>query len=533
MKLTVLFFSTYFLLINLSSTTNLSTDKAKQLLQDENLINLNHEQFWEKENLKRVGQTFTTMSITSDQFGILIGNYIVQLLNEEYLYNLNDCAYYAYQIGDLGIKAVTKVTNGFDLWGSFMNIMTIVHKEPETVRQCLQLKESWNEMFNAYNWITAKSITDTVVSYASNILFNWADLIDEAYWITVSYLFQDWEYMGKLIAKLTSDLFLKSPIRNSFNYRNSQFLKYRLYRESSTTTVNNANSQSQILQSEELIDRVNKCVVKHKFGNRSERQEFLDIYSMAQDSTTPVVPSTTTEDEFVTGNTEIYDGLVLGVGRGTIAVCVFGIFGLVICFFKDMTATPSFMVAAGIALPLLVLLIVWFLPKESLKTETEQTEKQITDNFRVRTGIFSALIFLICLFMSLIMCGAKLTTQLTGQKVDSELAQIQPKKSAVAQAAMKTAALQQQQQSYNQDKQQEGRMGINEDDDEERLPLKDDQEDGLRMVDGQNIGPGLGLVEDNDFNNRNISQRQNQQQYDEEDPNGFNFEDDEDPGRVF
>ena len=149
---------------------------------------------------------------------------------------------------------------------------------------------------------------------------------------------------------------------------------------------------------------------------------FLISYTFGQttDDTTNA-PTTTTTDEFQTGNLEIYEGLVLGIGKGTLAVCCFGIIGLVICFFKDMTATPSLMVAAGIILPLLVLLIIWFLPKESLKTDAEKTEKQITDGFRVRTGIFSALIILVCVLMSLVMCGAKLTTQLTGQKVDSEL----------------------------------------------------------------------------------------------------------------
>jgi hypothetical protein len=77
------------------------------------------------------------------------------------------------------------------------------------------------------------------------------------------------------------------------------------------------------------------------------------------------------------------------------------------------------MIFAGIALPLLVLLIVWLIPKQSLKTDTEKEDKLPTDSFRVRTGIFSALIFLICLVMTLIMCGGKMTT-LTGQKVDSE-----------------------------------------------------------------------------------------------------------------
>lgn len=145
------------------------------------------------------------------------------------------------------------------------------------------------------------------------------------------------------------------------------------------------------------------------------------VSGQTTDDTTDSTTTTTTEDEIQTGNLEIYQGLVLGIGKGTLAVCCFGIIGLVICFFKDMTATPSLMVALGIILPLLVLLIVWLLPKESLKTDADKTEKQITDSYMVKTAIFSALIFLVCILMSLVMCGAMLTTQLTGQKVDSEL----------------------------------------------------------------------------------------------------------------
>ena len=95
----------------------------------------------------------------------------------------------------------------------------------------MQLKESWNDMLNVYKWVTVESIGDTVVSFASNVFFNTADVLDEIYWIAVSYLFEDWEYIGKLIAKITSDLMVKNPIRNSYNYRNSQFIKYRLYKE--------------------------------------------------------------------------------------------------------------------------------------------------------------------------------------------------------------------------------------------------------------------------------------------------------------
>jgi hypothetical protein len=119
------------------------------------------------------------------------------------------------------------------------------------------------------------------------------------------------------------------------------------------------------------------------------------------------------------GNSQIYDGLVGGIGKGTIAVCVFGAVGIIICFFKDCTATPSLMVAAGIILPLLVLLIIWFIPKQSLSTDSEKADELPTDAFRIRTGIFSCLIFLVCILVSLLMCVGKMTN-LTGTRVDSD-----------------------------------------------------------------------------------------------------------------
>lgn len=93
----------------------------------------------------------------------------------------------------------------------------------------------------------------------------------------------------------------------------------------------------------------------------------LNLIMAADDTTT--VSSTTNDVVVAAGNAEIYDGLVGGVGAGTIAVIAFGVVGLIICFFKDCTATPALMVAAGIILPLLVLLIIWFIPKQSLVTD--------------------------------------------------------------------------------------------------------------------------------------------------------------------
>jgi disulfide bond formation protein DsbB len=119
------------------------------------------------------------------------------------------------------------------------------------------------------------------------------------------------------------------------------------------------------------------------------------------------------------GNLELYEGLVLGVGEGTIAVCIMGIVGLFICFFKDCSPTPSLMVAVAILLPVITLLIILAIPKKSLSTDTEKEDLLPTDAFRVRTGIFSALIFIVCVLVSFLMCIGKMTT-LTGTRMDSD-----------------------------------------------------------------------------------------------------------------
>lgn len=52
----------------------------------------------------------------------------------------------------------------------------------------------------------------------------------------------------------------------------------------------------------------------------------------------------------------------MGVGPGTFAIIISCLIAIVICFFKDAVALPNLCVAGAIALPLLVLLIVRFLP---------------------------------------------------------------------------------------------------------------------------------------------------------------------------
>ena len=63
-----------------------------------------------------------------------------------------------------------------------------------------------------------------------------------------------------------------------------------------------------------------------------------------------------------TGSPEIYDGLILGVGAGTLAVIIAALVSILMCLFKDVLATPNVCVAIAIVLPFIVLAIVRNLP---------------------------------------------------------------------------------------------------------------------------------------------------------------------------
>lgn len=91
-------------------------------------------------------------------------------------------------------------------------------------------------MMNAINWLLVKNVGDTAFSYATNVFFGGADIIDELEILVGKYKVKDWAGVGIFLAKITSDLFVKSPIRDSFNYRNSQYITYRLQRLPPETT---------------------------------------------------------------------------------------------------------------------------------------------------------------------------------------------------------------------------------------------------------------------------------------------------------
>ena len=65
---------------------------------------------------------------------------------------------------------------------------------------------------------------------------------------------------------------------------------------------------------------------------------------------------------------ERYDGLntKYGMGKGTIWVLVASVIGIFVCLGRDISYYPNCMVCCGFLIPVFILLLIFWLPKESL-----------------------------------------------------------------------------------------------------------------------------------------------------------------------
>jgi len=120
--------------------------------------------------------------------------------------------------------------------------------------------------------------------------------------------------------------------------------------------------------------------------------------------------STVTKNATQTGLNEIYEGLIFGVGAGTLAVIIAALISILMCFFKDVLATPNVCVATAIIIPLIVLAIVRGLPVKSLETDTVKNDELPSSNYFTRTVVICSLIFVSAALLFLCVCCSNFTT---------------------------------------------------------------------------------------------------------------------------
>ena len=120
---------------------------------------------------------------------------------------------------------------------------------------------------------------------------------------------------------------------------------------------------------------------------------------------------------------ERYDGLntKYGMGKGTIWVLAAAIIGILFCLVRDISYYPNCMVCCGFLLPIFVLLLIFWLPKESLQTDTEQKTSLPTSWYFLKAIAFLILNIIIAISVCIMIICNK-CRRISVQRFDTSLA---------------------------------------------------------------------------------------------------------------
>jgi len=110
----------------------------------------------------------------------------------------------------------------------------------------------------------------------------------------------------------------------------------------------------------------------------------------------------------------------MGVGNGTFAVFICMIMSVLCCFFRHLFVFPNACVFLAVIFPLFVFLLIYIMPKESLKSDVTQEDQLPTSWYFLKTMTFSILIFLVFLLSLCAFCAMKIK-RISVRRHDSEV----------------------------------------------------------------------------------------------------------------
>ena len=108
-----------------------------------------------------------------------------------------------------------------------MSFSFAIHKGPVAFYTCHKTLNDYQLVVTFYNTFFLTS-ADTwgpeIVKIVWNVFFNLVDLMYELEFLELANEEREWTTIGEYLAKISSDVFFKSPITTSWNYKNSDAL---------------------------------------------------------------------------------------------------------------------------------------------------------------------------------------------------------------------------------------------------------------------------------------------------------------------
>jgi hypothetical protein len=151
-------------------------------------------------------------------------------VKELVLYNLNDCLFYGYSAG-VSVAHAGESFFSLEIWDGVLHLFTALHKAPVVLKECVYgLKdEMLNDLTNMGKQLSFSDPLDSILALGGNAIFNGADIEIE---ITTIYKEavenRDYAQTARYMAKVIADVIGKNPMRDSWNYQNSETIPYRM-----------------------------------------------------------------------------------------------------------------------------------------------------------------------------------------------------------------------------------------------------------------------------------------------------------------
>lgn len=157
----------------------------------------------------------------------LVFGYSVQLLNEIFLFNAQYCTFWAFDTFSDFINGILLLIEDNSPLQSFLSFSYSYHKAPVAYFSCGVLLQDYKEVVELYGAITTSPTTWGAfgVKVCWNIFFNLIDLAYELLFLMKGLEDKNWQMIGENLAKMTSDVFIKSTVSESWDYKNSDEFK--------------------------------------------------------------------------------------------------------------------------------------------------------------------------------------------------------------------------------------------------------------------------------------------------------------------
>ena len=147
----------------------------------------------------------------------------------------------------------------------------MTHKAPVAINSCLLLNTTIHDLNDTVNKLMLKdSWLEAGIALGSNLVFNMADIYQEAFTLKDAISQQRWDQVGRYTAKIITDVFVKNPLDESWNFLNSESIGYRLQPKFDITKYTRLNVQKSVTK------RLTQCL------NNSEGEKLKGITEVAK-----------------------------------------------------------------------------------------------------------------------------------------------------------------------------------------------------------------------------------------------------------